>query len=811
MAVTSGRLETVREVYRRHPRRWTVAAALGLVLLTGLVSLIPLAARVDALRARRATGPSWAFPSRLYTAGLPFVPGRPLPFSYLRRQLALRGYRQVGTELREPGTWTVGSRGIEIYVRGFRDAPDPAGHGGPERVRLEIGNATLTRVHRLGGRAGDLAPDLEAAPRLEPVVASLLMDDQRIRRTWVPLARVPRVVRDAVVAAEDRRFFRHQGLDLRSNFRALLVNLKAGAVREGGSTITQQLARGLFLGSQRTWDRKLREMLLAIGLELLLSKEQILEMYLNMVYWGRAEGGGVAGIGEAARWYFDQPVDSLRLGEAALLAGIIPAPNSSSPFRDARKARERRNGVLDDMVAAGVLDSRTAARAKRLPLGLHRGPAPPEHFPSVAGYVREWLEQSAPSALPKGALEQSGLAILTTLDPVWQLDAERALAEGLDAQERWSGRSAAPLQGAFVAIDPATGYVRAIVGGRRMTSGGFNRATQAQRQPGSAIKPLVYAAALERGRGRLTPASTVPDLRREFDTPQGPWSPRNDDGEYHESVTLAKALAHSINVATANLVELVGPPNVAREVARLGLAGLKPVPSIGLGTSEVTLLQLTNAYACFPNGGWKRAPTPVRVVLDGRGRSLAAVSPRAERVLPRPTAALMTGLLEDVVIFGVANPLRSLYGFTRGVGGKTGTTNDYRDAWFIAFTPDLVAGVWVGYDTPQSLGRPAAQTALPVWAGIAHRLLDGFPARDFEGGGQLEQAWIDPWTGGLARTDCLHPMLVPFIRGTTPRRYCERDHAAEWAQEYAEQSADSLANVEGGMDEYFTPPDSLPH
>ncbi len=803
-------LARAREIFRRHPRIGSVLAGLALLLLVGLLLLIPLAARVDALRARRATGPSWSFPSRLYTAGLPFIAGRPLPFEYLREQLALRGYRQVGFEPRQPGSWAIGSRGVEIFLRGFRDAPDPAGHGGPERVLLEIGNGTLTRVQRLGGRRGDLAPDLSAAPRLEPVVAALAMDDQRTRRTWVPLARIPKVVRQAVVATEDRRFYHHGGLDLRSNLRALMVNLKAGGVRQGGSTITQQLARGLFLGSQRTWDRKLREMFLAVGLELLLTKDQILEMYLNMVYWGRADGGGVAGIAEAARWYFDEPVDSLRLSEAAMLAGIIPGPNSSSPFRDPRKARERRNNVLEDMVAAGELDRATAERAKRLPLGAHRGPPPPEHFPSVASDVRQWLEERG-SSFPKGALEQHGLAVFTTIDPVWQIAAEQGLAQGLDEQQRWRGRGPA-LEGAFVAIDPATGYVRAIVGGRQSAVGDFNRATQARRQPGSAIKPLVYAAALERGPRAFTPATTVPDLRRVFDTGQGAWSPRNDDGTYHESVTLAKALAHSINVATANLVEAVGPTAVARDVARFGVEGLRPVPSIGLGTSEVTLVELTNAYACFPNGGWKRAPTPVRVVLDGRGKSLAEPEPRAERVLSPETAALMTGLLEDVVIFGVANPLRSQYGFTRGVGGKTGTTNDYRDAWFVGFTPDVVAGVWVGYDTPASLDRPAAQTALPVWAGIAHRMVDGFPDRDFEGSRLLEQVWIDPWTGGLARQDCPSPMLVPFVRGSAPRQFCARDHAADWADYYARQaSADSLAQdgEENRMDEYFRPSD--PH
>jgi penicillin-binding protein 1B len=791
-------LERLRTSFRRHPRRWAVAGAALLIVLTGSILMIRLAATVEALRSRRATGPSWSFPSRLYTAGLPLVPTRPLPIEYLQRELSLRGYRRVPSPPRDPGSWAMGNRGVEIVLRGFRDAPDPEGRGGPEHVRLEIAAGSLQNVERLGGVSGAPPPDLHHPPRLEPVLFATLMDDHRVRRTWVPLARIPKVVRDAVVASEDRRFYHHHGLDLRSNFRALMVNLRAGGVREGGSTITQQLARGLFLGSQRTWDRKLREMVLAVELEWLLSKDQILEMYLNLVYWGRSDEGGVAGIGEAARFYFDRPVDGLRLPEAALLAGLIPAPNPNSPFRDPRAALIRRNKVLGDMVEAGFLNAATAVRARRQPLGVRRGPPPPEYFPSYSGYVRDWMGQSN-LRLPTGALEHWGLAIFTTLDPVWQIDAERALRAGIEAQERWSGRAGPPLEGAFVALDPGSGCVRALVGGRHPTPGDFNRAFQAHRQPGSAIKPLVYAIALERVRG-ITPATTLSDQRRVFDTAEGVWSPKNDENEYHPSVTIAKALAHSLNVATANLVETVGPGNVASEAMRFGITGLKPVPSIGLGTTEVTLLDLTEAYACFPNGGWKLLATPVRAALDGRGQTLVAAPAERRRAIPREIAALMTGLLEDVVIFGVSNPLRSTYGFVDGVGGKTGTTNNYKDAWFIGFTPDVVAGTWVGYDAPQSLGRPAAQTALPVWAGIVGPMLTGFPKRPFAGSELLELQWIDPWSGGLARSDCFKPMRVPFLRGTAPRRYCDRDHAADWAAYYARQLSDSLGTEEAWPD-----------
>jgi penicillin-binding protein 1A len=299
----------------------------------------------------------------------------------------------------------------------------------------------------------------------------------------------------------------------------------------------------------------------------------------------------------------------------------------------------------------------------------------------------------------------------------------------------------------------------------------------------------VYAAALDSARGdpRFTPASTVPDLRRAFDTPEGPWSPKNDAGDYHPQVTLAKALAKSLNVATANLVEQVSPVVVARYAERFGLGRPKPVASIGLGTSEVTLLGLTTAYATFAGRGLRPAATTLRAAVDRKGVDRLAGAPRPVRVFPARTADLMTGLLEDVVIFGVAYPLRAEYGFDRPVAGKTGTTNADRDGWFVGFTPDLAAGVWVGSDTPRPLGGPAAETALPVWAGIMSRLLEGFPAAPFPGDAGLELAWIDPFSGGLATAACPSKMRVPFLPGTAPRRPCTTDHAAE---------ADSLARAD---------------
>ncbi len=770
---------------RRRLTRWTVLV--GFVVLAG-ATWLSFTARVMALREMRTTGPGWSYPSRLYSADLPLTAGARLFADPLLRQVEVRGYRRVAGQAVAPGEFTSLSNAIEIGVRGFHAADDPAGHGGPERVRVVFGRGGIATIERRGGYRGLPAPDLAHPPRLEPVAFATVLDSLRVRRTWLPLSRVPRVVQDAVIASEDRRFRQHLGLDLRSNARALFVNVAAGGVREGGSTLTQQLARGLFLGRERTLPRKVVEAALAVGLELALSKDEILEMYLNSVYWGQDGGDGVAGLAEASRHYFGVPAESLGLAQAALLTGIIPGPNALSPFRRPNLAKRTRHRVLMDMVELGRIDSAAAGAADRSPLGLHHQPPPADRFPAASGFIRDELARR----LGAGAAEHMGLAVFTTIDPVWQADAESLLVMGLNELEPPHGRDL--LQGAFVAMNASDGAVRAMVGGRDDQQGQFNRATQARRQPGSAIKPVVYSAALDptRGAPRFTPASTVPDQRRSFDTPEGPWTPRNDQEDYHEQVTLAKALAKSLNVATANLVQLIGPGTVVRYAERFGLGTLKPVASIGLGSNEVTPLALTSAYTVFANAGMHAPSTGLRaVVAHHAGNPLPRLT-APTRVLPVETATLMTGLLENVVNFGVAYPLRHNYGFTRPTAGKTGTTNDYNDGWFVGFTPDVVAGVWVGHDQPRSLAGPSSDTALRVWARVMTRLLAGVPGIDFASDKGLQLAWIDPYTGGLARRDCPVPTRVPFLPGTAPVKTCTRDHTHDWEKIRAAAAAESL-------------------
>ncbi len=776
-------------------RRWLlVVAALAVGLLAGF-SLFWF--RVAALRSGHATGPGWTFPSRVYSDDVPLEAGRILPVEYLLAQLAARDYRQMSGDATPAGTFTRRGGVFEIALRGFHEAPDPRGNAPPERVRLSIRDGRLASVQHLdavrGPRASTRAPgrqeETPGPPRLEPILMALLLDPDRTWRAWVDIDAVPEPVRDAIVASEDRRFHSHIGVDLRGYARALRSNVRAGEVREGGSTISQQLARGLFLGRDRTLWRKLAEVPLALGLEVALGKRRILEMYLNSVYWGQAGSYSIGGIAAAARWYFDAPLDSLGALEGATLAAMIPAPNVFDPFKRAALVRTRRNRVLRDMVAAGRLAPERAAALARRPLNVRRGAPPVERFPSYVGFVREQLAaRFAPEVVTR-----HGLTVFTRMDIAWQQGAEGGLAGAVKALDGGGG-GGTPLEGAFVALEPGTGAVRVLVGGRAPVAGDFNRAFQARRQTGSAIKPIVYAAAFAAGQG-LTPSTVVPDLPRTFQTDLGPWTPRNDDGSNHARVALVKALERSLNVATTNLVDRVGPEYVAKVARRFGLGELKPVMSIGLGSNESTLLDLTRAFAVFGDGGVLVPATALHAVVDRSGRVVAGARgdrpnpsttagtpapeatpkpPDASRAIPEPVAALMTGLLTNVVRFGVAYPLRNVYGFTRPVAGKTGTTDEYKDAWFVGFTPDIVAGIWLGHDRPRSMGRLAVDTALPAWAWIVGPMLQGFPPRGFASDAALEWRDIEPWSGLLATREC-RAQPVPFLPGTAPKGYCAPD------------------------------------
>jgi 1A family penicillin-binding protein len=533
-------------------------------------------------------------------------------------------------------------------------------------------------------------------------------------RLDVPLARISPDLQHAVVAIEDRRFYSHLGLDPIGITRAVFRDLRAGGIEEGGSTLTQQLARTLFLSSERNFSRKFKEMFLAVMIERRLTKPQILELYLNRIYLGRS----VYGVEAMSRDVFGKGAADLSLSEAAFIAGLIRMPSSLSPWSHYDRAVERSHVVLAAMREEKLItpaDEQAARASAPRPL------ARPGLTAGGAGYAEDYLRQQFRAEF--GDDNPPDWKVLTTLVPAIQKEAERAVTQGL---ERWR---APQLQAALVALDPATGDVLALVGGRDFGQAPFNRAINAKRQPGSAFKPILYAAALEAG---MSPISVVSGLN-EFHVPgHDEWVVKNASADTRDSLTLREALYESNNQAAVRLQTQVGAQPVLRLAKALGLPDLPNVPSLALGVGEVTPMQLTAAYAAFPNGGFAVTPRPFTMVLDNNDRTVLTGDILREHVLSDATAFQMVSMLEDVLDEGTGAPARQL-GVRFPAGGKTGTTDEFKDAWFVGFTSTIVAGVWVGLDQPDSIAPNAfgARYALPIWSEFMARAARLRPPHQF--------------------------------------------------------------------------------
>ncbi|MFN8581664.1 MAG: PBP1A family penicillin-binding protein [Gemmatimonadaceae bacterium] len=611
-----------------------------------------------------------------------------------------------------------------------------------------------------------------------------------VRRSNVSLAKVPAHVRQAFVATEDRRFFAHDGVDWYGAARASVRNLTALGVREGFSTITMQLARNSFLAHRahgdRSVGRKLLELRVARLLEHNLTKDEILERYLNAIYLGN----GVYGVDGASRDLFGKRVSQLTVAEGALLAALPKGPSAYTPKANPDRAQQRRDLVLGLMRREGYLDDASLDEARNEPLEI----SSEDWYPPASNesYALDAVRLQVDSILRSKGMEGSDVRVHTTLDLVAQRAAERAVRERADAIEeevggQWwdNGQTdrSGQLEGAMVAIDPRTGDVRALVGGRQYKRGGFNRATMAKRQPGSAFKPFVYAAALAVG---MTPASMVDDEPVEVRTGRQVWAPSNYGDEYQGRVTLRKALMHSSNAATVRVSRSVGERRVVDVAHRSGIhSPIAAVPAVALGAVEVTPLELVTAYAPFANGGYRVTPRLVRRIEGADGKVIWTSHVERDSVMDARDAYQLTSMLRSVVDHGTGHAVRG-YGITGPVAGKTGTTNDGQDVWFVGYTPTLVAGFWFGYDTPRSLGSDASggRLAAPAWAEFVR---DGWRER------ASERAWaapsgmvmaeIDSETGELAGEWCPHKQREWFKPGTEPTQPC-REHAEGADQEW---------------------------
>jgi 1A family penicillin-binding protein len=622
-------------------------------------------------------------------------------------------------------------------------------------------------------------PSVTAAERFDPSVGTKVYDDNDEpitefhveRRIFVPLTKIPVALRDAVIATEDARFHSHHGVDPMGVARAIYQNFRRGRIVEGGSTITQQLAKVLFLTPDKSLERKLKEALLALMLERRYSKDRILELYLNQIYFGH----GAFGVEAAAQTFFGKSVGQLTLAESALLAGLPKAPTTYSPFDHPDAAKRRRTTVLARMVETGILKPDQAKRANQAGLAL----VPPERRRTTGQYFLEYVEQLLEQQYGAEMVFKGGLHVYTTLSPSMQLKAERTLREGLRAVE---ARQAAPVkgkqpastgvpperpEGALLTLEPQTGYIKAMVGGYDFFKSEFNRAVQARRQPGSAFKPFVYIAALESG---MTPASMVEDSPVEYPLGKNgkPWKPDNYDRRFRGLVTYQQALEESINVATVKVQEQVGIRRTVDVARRLGVESpLGENLSLALGTSDLTLLELTSAYGALGNQGVWMRPLAIRYVLDAQQKLLEEDTPQGKQVLSPEVAYVITHMLEGTIERGTGVAARAL---GRPAAAKTGTTNDYSNAWFIGYTPKLVTGVWVGYDRPRSLGRDetGSRVAVPIWTTFMSEALAGTATTDFPVPERVVVVPVDLYAG----SGCTRPVMMAFVAGTEPKITC---------------------------------------
>ena len=725
-----------------------IAAGIGCLALAVYVFALTIHVR-SRLSHRR-----WQIPSRVYSDSEILFPGERIGRKTFIRMLKMRGYRNVPHLPRLPGRFMCRGNRCLVFLRDFV-YPDRRFKGFVLEAEFR-GNA-INWLQK-NGETLDLVS-------LEPVEITRLYGKEKEARDLISCRQIPKYLISAIVNTEDRRFFKHRGVDWRGILRALLVDLKSGRVIQGGSTITQQLVKNYFLRPERSLTRKMREALIALIIESLYSKKDILEMYMNEIYMGQGNGVSINGMGEATRYYFGHNVTNLTLAEAAMLAGLIRAPNHYSPFLHPARAKRRRNLVLKEMLKAGLIAKQAFQRALNAPLVL----SPTPGLSKENLYYVDFLKRQLEAFYPKEALTGQGLQIFTALQPEFQEAAVKAVRHGLKHLEqkihaRRHGKNPVPLQAAMIVVRPKTGEILAMVGGRNYAKSPFNRAMDAHRQSGSLFKPFVYLTALN----TFTPASVIYDGPIHYTFKGKSWTPHNYDRRYHGRVTLRTALAFSLNAATANLAMKVGLKKIIETARSLGVTStLSPYPSLALGSFEMTPLELAQAYCLFAGEGQLPFLLTLRDVLSETGKLEQKKNITVRTVCTPAKAYLVTSMLEDVVRYGTAKSLRSL-GILFPCAGKTGTTSEYRDSWFAGFTQDILAVVWVGYDNNRNTHLSGATGAMVLWADFMKRVKNRLNPQPFIRPPGVVSRWVNVdvnWP-----PESIHPKQYEevFLEGNVP-------------------------------------------
>ncbi len=696
---------------------------------------------------------SWAIPARVYARPLELFPGENLAPAKLLEELKLLDYRATGTPA-DPGSYSRHGDDVDLITRPFTfwDGRQPA-----LALDLHFADGRLATLQNQGTGAS------LSLVRLNPLLIGRIYPADRSDRQLITLSEAPPDLVNGLIAVEDRSFYTNYGIDPRGMARAMWTMLRGRGV-QGGSTLTQQLVKNLFLGPQRTVTRKFTEVIMALLLNLHYSKQQILEAYLNEVYLGQEGEHAIRGFAEASKFYFNEPLSQINLSQSALLVALVRGPSYYNPRLHPRHALARRNLVLKELRLQHHISAAQYALALGKPLGVAAvPPLAASPYPAFLDLVRRQLLRD----YRENELRSAGLRIITTLDPEVQAAAEHALTTRLARLEKEQHLPTHSLEGAVVISNSQTGEVQAIVGGRDPQFEGFNRALDAFRPVGSLIKPAIYLTALEQP-GSYTLATLLQDSPLAVPESQGViWAPKNYDRRFHGMVPLPVALANSYNVATVRLGLSLGLPAVMGTVHKLGIKhNLPEYQASLLGADSLTPFEVTQMYQTLANGGFRMPLRTVRDVLDADGRPLQRFSLKVRQVVPPGPVYLLTYALQGVVDHGTAVDLKHYLSPDLHVAGKTGTTQDLRDSWFAGFTGDHVAAVWIGRDDDGPTGLTGATGAMTVW-GKAMARLDPEPLNPPRPA-DVDMAWIDPGTGLLADPDCHGAVRIPFIRGSAP-------------------------------------------
>ncbi|NIP47416.1 MAG: penicillin-binding protein 1B [Gammaproteobacteria bacterium] len=734
---------------RRHGR--SVGGVLGRVMVIALILTGAYVAWLDLHVRSQFEGRRFSVPARLYARPLELYAGMRLTPAALEETLRAAGY-QARADSGRRATYARRGETFDVHTRPFPfwDARQPA-----LRVRVRFGAGQVSGV-QVDGRERPLV-------RLDPALIGRIYPGHHEDRLLVRLDEVPSGLVAALLSVEDRDFEHHYGISPRAIARALFANLRAGALVQGGSTITQQLAKEYFLNGQRTWGRKLNDAVIALILEARYDKAEILEAYLNEVYLGQDGERAIHGFGLAAHFYFGRDLDALRLPELALLVALVRGPSYYNPRRHPRRALARRNLVLEQMRALGIISAARLERARAAPLGVIAATRARFRYPAFIDLVRRQLRRDYRDEDLRG----DGLRIFTTLDVHTQRMAERALERRIARLEHAGGRRSGALQGAVIVTSPQSGEVLAVVGGRDEQRAGFNRAIDAVRPVGSLIKPAVYLAALEQPR-RYTLASPLLDEPVAVRASTGSvWRPKNYDDTAHGRTSLYEALVKSYNLATVRLGMEVGLDEVTESLRRLGIERpLQPFPSLLLGAAELSPVEVTQMYQTLAGGGFRVPVRAIREVTSARGEPLSRYPLSVRQAFEPAPVFVLVEAMRGVMSEGTGRSSRARLGAGVAAAGKTGTTDGLRDSWFAGFTEDRLAVVWLGHDDNTPAGLSGADGALQVWIDMMKSLKPRSLAA--RAPSDVEWAWTDLRQGRTTRSECPGSVRFPYVRGSQP-------------------------------------------